>query len=153
MVKWLLKLIVGSRNARVIRGIAPTVVKINEIEKELQNQPEQVLKDKTAAWKAHLDRYSLRVESYSERVLGTREESENRELLRHWAARFEALAGEYKKAVGFVSPGEVDSLDHGTVIQRILEAQRLFHDLKDEFPAARAAYLEQILPEAFAVVK
>jgi hypothetical protein len=39
MVKWLLKLIVGSRNARVIRGIAPIVVKINEIEKDLQNLP------------------------------------------------------------------------------------------------------------------
>ena len=34
MVKWLLKLIVGSRNARVIRRIVPVVVKINEIERE-----------------------------------------------------------------------------------------------------------------------
>jgi len=153
MVKWLLKLIVGSRNARVIRGIAPIVVKINEIEKQLQAQPEQVLKDKTAAWKAHLDRYGLRVENYSERILGTRSEEENRDLLRTWAIRFERLAGEFRQAAGFVSPAEIDGLDAATVVARILEAQHLFHDLKTQFPAARAAYLEEILPEAFAVVK
>ena len=65
MVKWLLKLIVGSRNNRVIRGIAPLVVKINEIEKELQNGPEETLREKTAAWKEHLERYTLNVETYS----------------------------------------------------------------------------------------
>ena len=36
---------------------------------------------------------------------------------------------------------------------KILEAQSLFSDLKDEFPAVRKAYLEEILPEAYAVVK
>jgi preprotein translocase subunit SecA len=153
MVKWLLKLIVGSRNARVIRGIAPIVVKINEIEKDLQNQPEEVLKDKTAAWKNHLDRYSLRVESYSERILGTRTEEENTALLKTWAERFESLAPEFKRAGTFIASSEVERLGSEAVIGHILEAQRLFHDLKDEFPPARAAYLEQILPEAFAVVK
>ncbi len=153
MVQWLLKLIVGSRNARVIRRIAPVVVKINEIERELQRHPEQFLKDKTTAWKAHLDRYSLRVESYSERILGTRTEEENRALLKDWAERFARLAGEFKTASSFLSPYEADRLDAGELAPRILEAQRLFHDLKDEFPAARAAYLEEILPEAFAVVK
>ena len=33
MLKWILKLIVGSRNQRVIRKVAPIVEKINEIEK------------------------------------------------------------------------------------------------------------------------
>ena len=153
MVKWLLKLIVGSRNARVIRGIAPIVVKINEIEKDLQNQPEELLREKTSAWKAHLDRYSLRVESYSERILGTHAEEENTALLKKWAERFESLAPQFKRAGGFVASSEVARLDPAAVIGHILDAQKLFHDLKDEFPAARAAYLEQILPEAFAVVK
>ena len=153
MVKWLLKLIVGSRNARVIRGTAPIVVKINEIEKDLQNQPEEVLKEKTSTWKAHLDRYSLRVESYSERILGTHAEEENTALLKKWAERFESLAPQFKRAGGFVASAEVARLDPAAVIGHILDAQKLFHDLKDEFPAARAAYLEQILPEAFAVVK
>ncbi|MCB1205827.1 MAG: preprotein translocase subunit SecA, partial [Verrucomicrobiae bacterium] len=153
MVKWLLKLIVGSRNARVIRGIAPIVVKINEIEKDLQNLPERVLKEKTAAWKDHLDRYSLRVENYSERILETRTEEDNRTLLADWATRFERLADEYRQVSSFISSDRVVSLPADEVVPRILEAQQLFHDLKDQFPAARAAYLEKILPEAFAVVK
>ena len=53
MLKWFLKLIVGSRNQRVIKQIAPIVDRINEIEKQLQNEPEQVLRDKTASWKEH----------------------------------------------------------------------------------------------------
>ena len=153
MVKWLLKLIVGSRNNRIIRGIAPLVVKINEIEKELQNGPEQALKDKTAAWKAHLDRYSLEIESYSDRILRSRPVEANRDLLKRWSEKYEALAEEFKKASGFTTLSEVDSLDETAVAEKILDAQRLFHELKDEFPAARAAYLNEILPEAFAVVK
>ncbi len=153
MVKWLLKLIVGSRNNRIIRGIAPLVLKINELEKELQNQPEQTLKDKTAAWKAHLDRYSLQVESYSDRILRSRPAEKNRELLRYWAGRFESLSGEFRKADGFIRLNAVDGIDDQSLSDKILEAQHLFHELKEEFPAARAAYLNEILPEAFAVVK
>ncbi len=153
MVKWLLKLIVGSRNNRIIRGIAPLVLKINELEKELQNQPEQILKDKTAAWKSHLDRYSLQIESYSDRILRSRPAEKNRELLRYWAEKFESLAGEFRKAEGFVRPNAVEGVDDESLPDKILEAQHLFHELKDEFPAARATYLNNILPEAFAVVK
>lgn len=153
MVKWLLKLIVGSRNNRVIRGIAPLVVKINELEKELQNQPEQILKDKTSAWKEHLDRYSLQVESYSDRILRSRPAEKNRELLKYWADKFESLSGEFRKADGFVRSSAVDGVDDDSLPDKILEAQHLFQELKDEFPAARATYLNDILPEAFAVVK
>lgn len=153
MVKWLLKLIVGSRNNRVIRGIAPIVVKVNAIEKELQNGPEEVLKEKTAAWKTHLERYTLTVETYSDRILRSRELEENRDLLKRWAEKFEYLSREFRKASGFVAVSEVDALDEEALAGKILDAQRLFQDLKDDFPAARAAYLEEILPEAFAVVK
>ena len=153
MVKWLLKLIVGSRNNRVIRGIAPLVVKINEIEKELQNGPEETLREKTAAWKEHLERYTLNVETYSDRILRSREREENLDLLKRWAEKFESLSTEFRKATGFIAVNEVDAVEEDALAEKILDAQRLFQDLKDDFPAARAAYLEAILPEAFAVVK
>ena len=153
MVKWILKLIVGSRNQRVIRGIAPTVEKINALEKELQQQPEQVLKDKTAAWKAHLDRYVPRIATFSARVLATRSADENRETLREWSERFALLSEEFKKASDFVDPNTVDTLDNDALVEHIIEGQQLFNELKPEFAASRAAYLEEILPEAFAVVK
>ncbi|MDF1738258.1 MAG: preprotein translocase subunit SecA [Verrucomicrobiales bacterium] len=153
MVKWLLKLIVGSRNHRIIKKLAPVVEKINEIEVELQAGSEQDLKDKAAAWKAHLNRYNLDTKTYSERILGTRSADENRELLSEWCKRFEDLAGEFKEAASFTKSSEIGSLENDALVKEIISAQQTFADLKDEFPAARAAYLEEILPEAFAVVK
>ncbi|MDF1859318.1 MAG: preprotein translocase subunit SecA [Verrucomicrobiales bacterium] len=153
MLKWILKLIVGSRNQRVLRKIAPVVEQINVIEKELQTKPEEYLKEKTAEWKKHLSQYDLRVDSYSERVLNVRTVEENRETLKEWAERFEYLSTEFNTASGFVSPDTVAGLDNEALVSKTLEAQHLFSELKEEFPAARAAYLDEILPEAFAVVK
>jgi len=153
MIKWILKLIVGSRNQRVIRGIAPTVEKINALEKELQQQPEQVLKDKTAAWKAHLDRYNLRIDTFSARMLAVRSADDNRVTLKAWSERFGLLAKEFKQATEFVDSNTIDTLDNDKLAEHILGAQHLFSELKSEFTASRAAYLEEILPEAYAVVK
>lgn len=153
MVKWLLKLIVGSRNHRVIKKLAPVVEKINAIEEDLQKESEQALKDKTAEWKAHLHRYNLDIETFSERVLKARLLEENVTLLTAWTDRYEALASEYREAGNFISSNEVSSLSEEDVVTKIIEAQHLFNELKDEFPKARAAYLDEILPEAFAVVK
>ncbi len=153
MLKWFLKLIVGNRNQRVIRKIAPLVERINEIELQLQNEPEQVLKDKTAAWKDHLSRYDLRVEAYSERILANRSGDDNRATLSNWAARLDRLSDEYKTLEDFIKPDQVGKVENEDLPARILEAQATFNELKDEFPAARATYLEEILPEAYAVVK
>ncbi|MEM9283309.1 MAG: preprotein translocase subunit SecA [Verrucomicrobiota bacterium] len=153
MLKWILKLIVGSQNQRVLKKIAPIVERINAIELELQQQPERVLQEKTAAWKDHLNRYDLRVEGHSERVLATRDSGENRETLTRWAHRFEQLADEFRAANGFIERAEIGRLSNEDLVGKILEAQSLFNDLKEEFPEARAAYLEEILPEAYAVVK
>ncbi len=153
MVQWLLKLIVGSRNARVLRRLAPIVAQINEIERKLQDEPEEVLREKTATWKAYLDRYNLRTENYSKLILSTHPEGRNRELLRGWAERYAGLANDFKRAAAFLSPDEVDTIAADDLANHILNAQRLFQELRDDFPALRAAYLEKILPEAFAVVK
>src|SRR5690606_36138222 len=98
-------------------------------------------------------RYTLNVETYSDRILRSRTPEENREVLRRWSEKFESLASEFRKAGGFPGHGAIDGLDEEALVEKILEAQRLFQDLKDDFPAARAAYLDEILPEAFAVVK
>ncbi len=153
MVKWVLKTIVGNKNQREIKKILPIVEQINQIEEELQQQPEEVLKEKTQAWRDHLDRYRVELEFFSPRMLQHREEAENRETLTKWAERFASLAEEFSKLESFVDVRGVDKLSGDEVIEQILEAQHTFHDLKDEFPAKRKAYLEDILPEAYAVVK
>ena len=153
MLQWFLKFIVGNRNQRVIKQIAPLVDRINEIEKQLQNEPEQVLRDKTAAWIEHLDRYNLKVESFSERVLLAREAEGNRATLTAWCERFDRVSDDFRNAADFIKPDEVSALSNKDMATKILEAQSLFNDLKEEFPAVRKAYLEEILPEAYAVVK
>ncbi len=153
MLKWILKLIVGSRNQRVIRKVAPIVEKINKIEKDLQSKTDDDLRAMTAGWKEHLARYDLRVESFSDRILRSRTADENRETLTTWAPRFEKLADEYREAEEFASSDTFAGLDNDALVENILKAQRTFADLKEQFPKARAAYLDEILPEAYAVVK
>jgi preprotein translocase subunit SecA len=58
MINWILKAIVGSKNQRELRRMQPTVRQINAFEAELQNGPEEQLREKTAAWKAELAQIS-----------------------------------------------------------------------------------------------
>ncbi len=153
MLNRVLKTIVGNRNQRVLKKFRPIVSEINRIEEELQIGSVDVLKQKTAGWKEHLDRYSLRVESFSERVISSREADINREALIGWSERFERLADEFSSAASFPKTNEVQSLTNEEMAGKILDAQHLFNELKKEFPAKRKAYLDEILPEAYAVVK
>ncbi len=54
MIGFILKKIIGSKNDRELKRMRPIVTRINEFEQALQSQPEQTLRDKTAAWKAEL---------------------------------------------------------------------------------------------------
>ena len=54
MFQWIIRKIIGTRNQRELKRIWPIVRKIDEIEVSLQNQPETVLRDRIAAWKADL---------------------------------------------------------------------------------------------------
>ena len=54
MIKYIVKKIVGSQNDRAVKKLWPVVKLINEHEAALQAQPEDVLRQKTAQWKAEL---------------------------------------------------------------------------------------------------
>ena len=54
MIKYIIKKIVGSKNDRDVKKLGPLVKLINEHEAALQSQPEEVLRQKTAQWKAEL---------------------------------------------------------------------------------------------------
>ncbi len=154
MVKWLLKTIVGNKNQREIKKILPLVDEINSIEESLQSQPDEVLTEKTAAWKAHLGRYQEKVEFFSQRKLEKMSEEELRPLLVEWNAHFAELEDEFSVAKGFLSSGgDVSSVSQEVLVERIRDAQSIFTKLKEEFPAIRKQYLDKILPEAYAVVK
>src|SRR6195256_1482705 len=58
MVGWILKKIIGSRNQRELRRLAPTVRRINEFDEQFKNLSDDALRAKTAAWKDELSKIS-----------------------------------------------------------------------------------------------
>ena len=54
MLGLLIKKIIGSKNDREVKRLRPLVAKINEFEAALQSQPDDILRQKTAEWKARL---------------------------------------------------------------------------------------------------
>src|SRR6516162_4942360 len=56
MIGFIVKKIIGSKNDREVRRLRPLVSNINALEEELQKQPEEALRQKTAAWKEELSK-------------------------------------------------------------------------------------------------
>src|SRR5438445_13791496 len=54
MVGWILKKILGSKNQRELRRLAPIVRRINELDEQFKSLSEEGLRAKTAAWKQEL---------------------------------------------------------------------------------------------------
>ncbi len=142
MIKWILQKIVGTKNQREIRRIRPTVTRTNEIEEALQREPEEKLLEMTANWKARLARYHA-LQAPPLYQLKTMPDEALAAAAREIEERFQALRDEFPSLPGQVEP----------TIDAIEAAKTAFHEIEDSFPAARAKFLAQILPEAFAVVK
>jgi preprotein translocase subunit SecA len=132
----------GNKNQREINRIRPTVARINEIEDALQREPEEHLRQLTRNWQAHLARYHpLDAPPKSRLAAMTPEDLES--AARDIGQRFDALRPEFRSL-----PRIVAATPDG-----IGQAASAFHDVESQFAAARAKYLDQILPEAYAVVK
>src|SRR5881392_587048 len=56
MVGWILKKIVGSKNQRELRRLAPTVRRINEFDEQFKGLSDDELRAKTAVWKEELSK-------------------------------------------------------------------------------------------------
>ena len=71
MLHWILRKIVGSKNQRELKKLWPIVQQINKIEQDLQSQPESILREKTAQWKADLAKLEdfREVQAYLNKIL------------------------------------------------------------------------------------
>jgi preprotein translocase subunit SecA len=56
MIGYIVKKFIGSRNEREVKRLRPLVAQINAFEAELQKVPEDVLRQKTAAWKEEISK-------------------------------------------------------------------------------------------------
>ncbi|HRH99268.1 MAG TPA: preprotein translocase subunit SecA, partial [Prosthecobacter sp.] len=52
MFNWIIKKIIGTKNQRTVRKLMPVVAEINRIEAQLQNEPEEALRERTQKWQA-----------------------------------------------------------------------------------------------------
>ena len=142
MIKWILQKIVGSKNQRELRRIRPTVSRINEIEEALQREPEEKLRDMTRQWQAQLSRFHP-LDAAPRPQLERMDEEGLRQQAAYLQDRLDRLRADFPSL-----PGKVDAS-----VESIEAAKAAFRDIEDDFIPARAKYLEQILPDAYAVVK
>src|SRR5262249_49288601 len=56
MVSWILKKILGSKNQRELRRLAPIVRRMNELDEQFKSLSDDELRAKTAAWKEELSK-------------------------------------------------------------------------------------------------
>ena len=142
MIKWILQKIVGNKNQREIRRIRPIVARINEIEEALQREPEEKLRELTQKWRQHLARYHDLIAPPKPKLFRMSAE-ELREVATELEGRFSRLRDEFPQL-----PASIEA-----TAEAIEAAKDAFRDIEPLFRERRAKYLEQILPEAYAVVK
>lgn len=143
MLKWILTKIVGSKNQRELRRLKPIVDRIVSIEKGWQEQgiDRDFLVAKTREWQTYLHRF-LPLNLPPMRVVEEAGPEELQEMADKLNKRFEELAPD------FPNLPKVDAS-----VESIGEGKKALSSLEKDFDKLREKYLEQILPEAFAVGK
>lgn len=153
MFNWIIKKIIGTKNQRTVRKLQPTVAEINRIEALLQNEPEEALTQRTQKWQAQFRAFhtppflggvSLRIANEAE-VNACLESVEKyfTELKPH----FPALENDYLVSAAWKGA----SLDDKKA--RIDRSREAWNAIQPDFAAIEAKLLNDILPEAYAVVK
>jgi preprotein translocase subunit SecA len=142
MIKWILQKIVGNKNQREIRRIRPLVTRINEIEEALQREPEEKIRQLTQKWRDHLARYHD-LQAPPKPQLYRMDAEQLRTAARDLEARFSRLREEFPEL-----PASIEA-----TADAIEAAKEAFREIEPSFRERRAKYLEQILPDAYAVVK
>jgi preprotein translocase subunit SecA len=128
MFKWIISKIIGSKNQREIRKVWPLVKKINELEQDLQSLTDDQLREKTAHWQEELRAMEKALDKELEQAMEIElEQAKNSGLSEEeFSRKKQALTEQARKK-------KIERMD----------------DVHD----AQAKYLDEIMCEAFAVVK
>ncbi|MGN0836219.1 MAG: preprotein translocase subunit SecA, partial [Akkermansia sp.] len=141
MIKWILNKIVGSKNQREVRKLKPVVKKILDREQSWSDKDRDFLVSKTRAWQQHLHRFTP-LELPTRNHILTMTPEERAQVAAALQARFESLRPEFPKLPAVENTPE--SIEAG---------KKAWAEIEPKFDRMRARYLEEILPEAFAVAK
>ena len=141
MIKWILNKIVGSKNQREVRKLRPIVKKMLEIEKNWEGKDRDFLVGKTAEWQKYLHRFTP-IDLPTRGVILAAPAEDLQKYAEQLNERFAALHDIFPKLPSVEATAE--SIEAG---------KKAFAEIEPRFDRLRAKYLEQIMPEAFAVAK
>ena len=153
MFDWIIQKITGTRNQRQVRKIWPVVHEINRIEQQLQSESEESLRERTAKWK---DRFSAFHPPTFLAGVALRVASEEQvdESLRSISSKMQALVEHFPALdPSIVSENTWRSETLEAKKERILRAREVYDEVYAKFAPIEQRILNEILPEAYAVVK
>ncbi|MCU0797481.1 MAG: preprotein translocase subunit SecA [Akkermansiaceae bacterium] len=132
----------GSKHERELARLRPLVQRIVRQEESLQHEPEDRLREMTRGWQEDLGRF-LPLVFPSSRQLAEMPESARVDLAAGISRRFQSLRREFSTLPRDVTPDAAG----------IEAAAGAWQRIEAGLDAARARRIEEILPDAFAVVK
>jgi preprotein translocase subunit SecA len=153
MFNWIIKKIIGTKNQRTVRKLMPVVAEINRIEAQLQNEPEEALRERTQKWQAQFRAFhtppflggvGLRIAD--EAAVDACLES----VEKYFAAlksHFPTLENDYLASAAWNGAALDDKK------ARIDRSREAWNAIQPDFADIEQKMLNDILPEAYAVVK
>lgn len=141
MIKWILTKIVGTKNQREVRRLRPIVDQITALEASWEKEGQEFLIAKTKEWQKHLHRF-LPLELPPLRIVEAADQETLQSIADRINERFDSLKPEFP-SLTHVKP----------TTSSIEEAKQAWAQIESQFDKLVERYLNQILPEAFAVVK
>ena len=153
MFTWILRKLIGSKNQRTIKRLTPVVAEINAIEAQLQTEPEEALRERTAKWKDQFKAFHT-PQFLSGVNLRIAEDEALNASLEDIAGYFDRLTVHFPEVSGkeltAAISGGMSADDKRALIHK---AHDQWLELKPKFIAIERAMLDKILPEVYAVVK
>jgi len=153
MFDWIIKKIIGTKNQRTVKRLQPVVAEINRLEAQLQNEPDEALRERCAKWKSQFHAFhtpqflggvSLRIAT----------EDQVEACLRHIAGYFGALKQHFPSLDdAYLNESAWNGAAMDDKKARIDKAREAWNEIQPKFGPIVAKMLNDILPEVYAVVK
>ncbi|MBL9130190.1 MAG: preprotein translocase subunit SecA, partial [Verrucomicrobiaceae bacterium] len=153
MFNWIIKKILGSKNQRTVRKLQPVVAEINAIEAELQNGTEEGLRERVKAWQQQFRAFHTPPFLGGVALRIADEEAVNA-ALEGIAPYFAALKQHFGSLEDdYLAPAALAGASLEDKKERIDRAREAWNEIQPRFDAIEQKMLNDILPEAYAVVK
>ncbi len=153
MFNWIIKKIIGTKNQRTVKRLLPVVAEINRIEAQLQNEPEEALRERVTKWKEQFKAFHTPkfLGGVNLRVADDEAIDANRE---HIAEYFDRLKPHFPSLDdSFLAPASWQGNSIEQKRDLIDKAAIAWHAIRPDFTRIEQKMLADILPEVYAVVK